>query len=160
MSTRSCIMLKVRKEDIGKVMKFDNTKVKVLNWDESTSKINKEVCAKVELNSYYIGIYCHWDGYPSYVGKVLKKAFNSYDKALNLILGGDASSIDCDYIKHYSNRGSEEWKWLKPKQDNTQNGVIRRIDCEYAYLFDEERGGWLYKHTIGCGANKSGFKKF
>lgn len=160
MSTRSCIMLKVRKEDIGKIVKFDNTKVNVVEWNEGAKDKVAEVCEEVTLDGNYIGIYCHSDGYPSWNGKVLKHEFDTYDKVLNLIVGGDASFLDYGKIRHYSNRGNEEWKWIKPTQDNMQNGVISHIDCEYAYLFDEERGGWLYKHTIGCGAKKRGFKKF
>ena len=53
MSTRSCIMLKVRKEDIGKVMKFDNTKVKVLlgdaNQDGKVSLRDASLALKVTV---------------------------------------------------------------------------------------------------------------
>jgi hypothetical protein len=111
----------------------------------------------VELNTKYIGVYCHNDGYPSWNGRVLKENYNTYDKAKNLILGGDISFIDVDNIRHYANRGCEEWKYIKPTQADTQKGVYSHIDCEYVYLFDEERGGWVYKSAYN---KKGGFKAY
>ena len=85
MSTRSCVIVKVRKEDLGKKLKFDASKVKLEDWEEQKKD---EFSKEVELKSPYVGVYCHWDGYPEGVGSVLKKCFNDYESALNLILGG------------------------------------------------------------------------
>ena len=156
MSTRSCIMLKVRKEDFGKKEKFDTNLTKVVEWD-CCGKKEDEVSEDVELNTKYIGVYCHSDGYPSWNGRVLKENYNTYDKAKSLILGGDISFIDTDNIRHYANRGCEEWKYIKPTQADTQKGVYSHIDCEYIYLFDEERGGWVYKSAFN---EKGGFKAY
>lgn len=156
MSTHSCIMLKVRKSDIGKKVKFDDTKVSVAEWVDGAKigEKSKEIC----LSNDYIGVYCHWDGYLDGVGNILKRVFNTYEKVLNLIIGGDISYLAQDTICHYANRKGEEWEWIQPKQGNTQKDIIGKIDSEYAYLFDEERGGWLYKETRGKNANKNGFK--
>ena len=40
-----------------------------------------------------LSVYCHWDGYPSFNGKVLREFYNTKEKASELINGGDCSSI-------------------------------------------------------------------
>jgi hypothetical protein len=146
MGTRSCVIIKVRKEDIGKVMKFQAKAlpVKLASWaDETTSS----KCKPVEIDSAYVGIYCHWDGYPSGVGAALLNKFHTYDEVLNLVLGGSCSHIDESDVRHYANRKGEKWNWIKPMQDKTEKGLVNYFDgawAEYAYLFDEERG-WRYK---------------
>jgi hypothetical protein len=161
MSTRSCIILKVRKEDIGKLkLKFDVSKLPVPldKWEYNES--GKNLCRPVPINNQYIGIYCHWDGYPSGVGAALKNHFKDYDSVLNLILGGSCSAID-DSVKHYANRVGEEWRYLAPKQGSSQKDLVshfRNAWAEYAYLYDEERGGWLYKSICTNNSSKNGFK--
>ena len=156
MGTRSCVIIKVRKEDIGKVMKFQAKAlpVKVASWVDKDSEGNvwrnettSSKCKPVEIDSAYIGIYCHWDGYPSGVGASLLNSFHTYDEVLNLILGGSCSSINNEVIRHYANRKGEKWDWIKPMQGKTQKALVNYFDgswAEYAYLFDEERG-WCYK---------------
>ena len=151
MATRSCIMLKVRKEDIGLAFRFDKKITDEIDWDDLSKGEAKYSCCKaVVLRESYIGVYCHSDGYISYNGEMLKKHFNTYEKALNLILGGDVSFIREDgAIRHYANRKIEwgDWTSLAPKQANTKKGVYEKIDHEYAYIFDEEKGGWLVRDT-------------
>lgn len=156
MGTRSCVIIKVRKEDIGKVMKFQAKAlpVKVGSWVDKDSEGNvwrnettSSKCKPVEIDSVYIGVYCHWDGYPSGVGASLLNSFHTYDEVLNLILGGSCSSINNEVIRHYANRKGEKWDWIKPMQGKTQKALVDYFDgcwAEYAYLFDEERG-WCYK---------------
>ena len=38
-----------------------------------------------------LGVYCHWDGYPSYNGRMLRDNFDTADKVNKLIDGGDMS---------------------------------------------------------------------
>lgn len=146
MSTRSCIILKVRKEDLGKAVKFDKKKLPIpfKNWkeewgDESAKEKSKEVI----LSHEYIGIYCHWDGDLDGVGAVLKKYFTDYDAVLNLIAGGACSSIWYDGVKHYANRKGEEWKYIEPKQHELWYRVsdfIGHDGCVYVFVDD----GWTF----------------
>ena len=47
-------------------------------------------------------IYCHWDGYPSHMGKVLHQSYGTIDLVNELLDKGDASLIDIDgESKHY-----------------------------------------------------------
>lgn len=171
MGTRSCIIVKVRKEDIGKIKKFDKKLLPVSldKWESKDSdgevymsEIGRSLCKPVAINSPYIAIYCHWDGYPSGVGAALEKNFNTYESALNLILGGSCSFIESDKVRHYANRKGEKWGYILPKQFNTKK-AISEYCCgswaEYAYLLDEE-SGWGYKEISGSmsSINKRGFK--
>ena len=166
MGTRSCIIIKVRREDIGKKTKFSEKALPITldEWVDKDSngevycnQIGEDKTEPVEIKDQYIGIYCHWDGYPEGVGEALKEKFTDYDSVLNLILGGACSFITLDKVRHYANRDGEEWEYLKPYQGNTQTSVVNNYSwLEYAYLFDEERGGWLYKKLCA----KSAFKKF
>lgn len=38
-------------------------------------------------------VYCHWDGYPSWNGYVLRKSYNDLESALELVSFGDISSL-------------------------------------------------------------------
>lgn len=42
---------------------------------------------------YYEGIYCHWDGYLEYNGKILYENYNNEEKVKELINLGDISSL-------------------------------------------------------------------
>ena len=155
MSTRSFIILKVRKEDIGKVMKFNEGLLpKPLdNWQEKDhegkvwrDETGEDLCQPVEIGDQFIGVYCHWDGYPSGVGAVLKMFFRDYNSVLNLILGGSCSYISGDAVRHYANRQGEEWEHLAPSQGKSRAELAKiggQSWAEYAYCFDEA-SGWKY----------------
>ena len=166
MSTRSCIIVKVRKEDIGKEMKFNEAMLPAPldKWESRDTdgnvwrcELGKDLCKPVVINEQYIAVYCHWDGYPEGVGADLKAHFNDYHSALNLVIGGSISATG-KHVRHYANREGEKWDYLKPTQGKTQRAVLSHFTwSEYAYLFDEERGGWVYK-PLTRNHEKRGFK--
>lgn len=47
----------------------------------------------IKTREGYNTIYCHWDGYPSYNGRLLLEHFNSPEKVEELISLGDLSSL-------------------------------------------------------------------
>lgn len=47
----------------------------------------------IETDTGYKAIYCHWDGYPSYNGKILAKYYQDKEKVNSLIAHGDADFI-------------------------------------------------------------------
>jgi hypothetical protein len=118
--------------------------VPLQGWDEYDEETAKDFSKQVTLNKPYLGIYCHWSGYPSDVGKVLKEKFSKYEDILNLLVGGDCSFICSDGVRHYANRTSEEWKWIKPKKADSPSEIAEHTDHEYAYLFED--GEWTMRH--------------
>jgi hypothetical protein len=159
MSTRSFIILKVRKEDIGKVMKFNEGLLpKPLDkWQDKDregkvwrDETGQDKCQPVEIGDQFIGIYCHWDGYPEGVGAELTTFFKDYNSVLNLILGGSCSAIDGGVVRHYANRQGEEWKYLTPSNGKSRAALARlgrQAWAEYAYCFDEATG-WKYADLL------------
>ena len=83
-------------------------------------------------------IYCHNDGYPEGVGYALLKGYNSYEKALALILGGDLSSLYKSYSCPYSLGKGEDPIQCAP--DVLEKAEIK--GC-YLYVFDYETDKWL-----------------
>lgn len=140
MATRSCIIVKVRENEIGTTQKYSDEKSKAPASSWGGSRINK--CEDVKIEKPYIGVYCHNDGYPSGVGASLKLFADTYERALNMVLGGSISSVNNDSFTHYANRDGEIWSLIAPIQGDTAIDVNAKVDEDYAYLFDEDNGGW------------------
>ena len=157
MSTRSSIILKVRKEDIGKKVKFDQSKLTLIGWGANDlysygDESGEEKSEEVTINSEYIGVYCHYDGEPNGIGRILKEQFSDYDKLLNLLIGGDISFICENGVRHYANRKGESWEWNKPKQKGTAAGIANHFG-ENSFIFKD--GKWLFKYV-----GQKAYKKF
>ena len=104
-------------------------------------------------------VYCHWDGYPDWVGKVLVKHYNTAEKVEELLALGDLSSLG-ERVKPNEN---EEHSFENPVRDVTVAYHRDRSDelnaartyysiekfitdfdeawCEYYYIFD--KGEWF-----------------
>jgi hypothetical protein len=129
MATRSNIAVVVKNEDLGKTIKFDENK---LPKDRVAEGV--EVMEEVTINKPVIQIYHHWDGYPEGVGQTLIDDFNDYDKALNLVLGGDVSSINGGCLAYYCAREG----FVEPAQLDTPI-------CEEEYVYKFEDGNWYFQ---------------
>jgi hypothetical protein len=135
MSTRSNICLVLNKEDIGKVMKFDEAK---LPKDVTCDDEFLDMVEEVRLEKPILEIFHHWDGYPECLGKTLLKQYNDYNTILNLLLGGDAISINGDNVCQYRAATGEDWKSAKPKQ-------FDKPLLNWNYLYKFENGVWYFK---------------
>lgn len=132
MATRSNIVVKVRPEDVGTTKKFD---LGLLPKGVGYSKEFIDKIGEVELQNY-MTIYHHWDGYISGLGKQLFNHYNDYQTILNVILGGDASTISSESITQYCAWGDEGWDRVQPKgSENCPN-------CEEVYIYLFEDGVW------------------
>lgn len=98
----------------------------------------------------YRGIYCHFDGYPDGVGKILSKHYTIQEKVDSLIALGDLSSLGTEvsapegkthsYDKPIENvtvayardRGDTG---CEPKDGATVKAVRDKIEHQYAYVF-------------------------
>jgi hypothetical protein len=90
-----------------------------------------------------LSVYHHWDGYPEWLGRILRTHYNSKELAAELIDGGDMSSCwtknDCENTYHpeyYSQRGED----CPPHYDNSLKEYLTDGE-EYAYLF--RNGEWV-----------------
>ncbi|MEI2414370.1 hypothetical protein V8V50_10640 [Ligilactobacillus salivarius] len=51
-------------------------------------------------NNKVRGIYCHWDGYPDYVGAILRDSYQKPSKVDSLINLGEISSLGDEISVH------------------------------------------------------------
>ena len=148
MATRSTISLKIKETDLGKTMHFD------VNNIPFGCKYSKECIDKVgdvTPSKSYLTIYHHWDGYPQGVGKTLVERYNTYESVLNLMLGGDASSINGEEIVQYCAWRGESWEHVQPlQQDNvclTEEYAYKFEDGKWYVLGVEDEKGWVDLET-------------
>ena len=106
-----------------------------------------------------LSVYHHWDGYPSWLGRILQTHYNTKEKVSSLVDGGDMSccwtkqrwskvgepggvtSEDDNYgPQYYSQRGEE----CPPRYDETVKEFLDSGE-EYAYIFTKR--GWVCYNT-------------
>ena len=90
-----------------------------------------------------LSVYHHWDGYPEWLGRILKTHYNTKDKVAELIDGGDMSSawtnagFNNETVAqgplYYSQRGDN----CPPRLDATliDDYLLGENNEEFAYLF-------------------------
>tara|TARA_A200000159_G_scaffold91486_1_gene85028 strand:- start:3292 stop:3699 length:408 start_codon:yes stop_codon:yes gene_type:complete len=95
-----------------------------------------------------LSAYHHWDGYPEWLGRILKTHYNSKSKASELIDGGDMSSCwtNCGWQnetrpetgpQYYSERGED----CPPSLMTKEEYLDKLRNEEYAYIFRD--GEWI-----------------
>jgi hypothetical protein len=105
-----------------------------------------------------LSVYHHWDGYTSWLGRILQTHYNSYEKASELIGGGDMSSCWTDERwdasadgsygpQYYSQRGDD----CPPRLDANKYEYFADNE-EYAYLF--VNGEWVCYNCYKYGGSK------
>lgn len=124
------------------------------------------------------GVYCHWDGYLSHNGRVLREHYSDPEKLKNLIAGGDifalAPEIGTQHDFRERPKGSttffhrdkgDSWKQCKSfryKRLNNLIDIAEKSGCEFFYLFDgktwqyAERGAQFF--GLSDGSQFSGLK--
>ena len=146
MATRSYIAVVIKTEDKGRVITPDL----VLLGKGICSNLKEPVFhnTTLEQGANVISIYHHWDGYPTGVGATLLEEFNDYEKVLNLMSFGDASTINgVDATFYNSWRTGEDWSFTQPKQFENEDTFTENfkddVFIEYLYLFKD--GEWYVK---------------
>ena len=93
-----------------------------------------------------LSVYCHWDGYPSFNGKVLREFYDTKEKASELINGGNISSLHTNVgwnnetlpetgPQYYTSRG-ESLEENAPRYDESIFDFLEKENNEeYAYIF-------------------------
>ena len=105
-----------------------------------------------------LSVYHHWDGYPEWLGVTLKEHFNTYEKASELIDGGN---MGCCYSDEEYNSETREYEKTEPRatyyggkeeapilsKNFTQFAFDSKSGEEYLYLFvDNEWNGFSLDH--------------
>jgi len=97
------------------------------------------------------GIYCHWDGYLSHNGRILKENYNTEAKVRELIALGQLSVLgetigekvdfnnapDGQCIAYGRDRGEED---TDAETFNTWMALLNHFGQEYNYLFVPDEG--------------------
>jgi hypothetical protein len=86
----------------------------------------------IELSdSSVLSCYHHWDGYPEWLGRILKTHYNTRDKVAELIDGGDMSTC-----------------WNEDNQPEYYSDCPPRLDAnKYDYLAEGEEYAYIYTLT-------------
>jgi hypothetical protein len=87
-----------------------------------------------------LSAYHHWDGYETWLGRILKTHYNSKELAAELIDGGDMSVAwnDDNQPEYYSARGED----CPPRLDaDLSEYLLPDNSEEYAYVF--RNGEWV-----------------
>ena len=107
-----------------------------------------------------LSVYHHWDGYPEWLGRILRTHYNTQEKVAELIDGGDMSSCWTterwgteekaeEYgPQYYSQRGED----CPPRLDATRFQYLSNGE-EYAYLFLNDE--WVCWNRNQYGENKT-----
>lgn len=103
-------------------------------------------------------VYCHWDGYPEYNGRILVEYYNTEDRARRLVELGAISTLrsrpeprgeECHSfdtpirdvtVAYHRDRGEE----FSQQQHTSVEQYFKGDIEEYGYLFTQE-GEWLVK---------------
>ena len=138
MSTRSNIRVILKEEDRNRDLKFVPNKQQSSDMSGNAwgvDQLDKGAWETVNAGgAEALMIYHHFDGYIKGVGKTLIENYNSYEDALNLVLGGDCSSINGSYCS-YATRKGEDWEGIQPKAID-ENLPAKN---EYDYMFKGDK---------------------
>jgi len=107
-------------------------------------------------------IYCHWDGYPEYNGRILNESYNKLEKVQELIELGDISSLRhhiapvTDNPSNHTFDNPHEGVTVAYHRDRGEPLCVTRDCCEdefkdqqYSYLFDVVENCWFFSEEGG-----------
>ena len=92
----------------------------------------------IKDGAYRVAQYGQWDGYPEGVGAELLKSFNSYEKALALVLAGDTSGVYDGATHAYSLGQGEDYDGMFGNRPDT----LEKPSCDQEYLYTFANGEW------------------
>jgi hypothetical protein len=96
-------------------------------------------------NGSIISVYHHWDGYPEWLGRILKTHYNTREKVAELIDGGDMSSCWTDSRWDDSADGSYGPQYYSQRGDNCPPRLDADL-CEYLLPEDSEDYSYLFRN--------------
>jgi len=96
-------------------------------------------------NKSILSVYHHWDGYPEWLGRILKTHYNTREKVAELIDGGDMSSCWTDSRWDDSADGSYGPQYYSQRGDNCPPRLDADL-CEYLLPEDSEDYSYLFRN--------------
>ena len=91
----------------------------------------------INSNGQFESTYCHYDGYPKHVGKILVEYHNSIDAAREITRGAHIRNFDHDgTIARYGD-GDGGTEIFASAEEALNNGF------DYAYVFNTEQQRWV-----------------
>lgn len=105
-------------------------------------------------NGLYRGIYVHNDGYPEWLGEVLRNHYNNIENIRKLVSYGDASYVtpvigdkpnvsrDLKVCYFYHRDRGEPKHIFETKDYDKLVSFFRRCGCEYLYVYDDDWETW------------------
>ena len=99
-----------------------------------------------------LSVYCHWDGYPSFNGRVLREFYDTKEKVDQLINGGNISSLHTNVgwnnetlpetgPQYYTSRGES----IDDNEPRVDDNIVDFLNDgeEYAYIFNQRFNEWI-----------------
>ena len=99
-----------------------------------------------------MSVYCHWDGYPSFNGRVLREFYDTKEKVEQLINGGNISSLHTNAgwknetlpevgPLYYTSRGES----IDDNEPRVDENIVDFLNDgeEYAYIFNQRFNEWI-----------------
>jgi len=90
----------------------------------------------LEDNGLHTAVYCHWDGYPAGVGKILAEHYDDRTKVKELLEHGDLSSLGrtIEESEFYAKRG-EKLKVRRNLLYRELHDACAGSGAEFLYVF-------------------------
>lgn len=133
MGTRGNIAVILKEEDLRKEKLVFNKELIPIKYDLKTFfAATHEPLYITRLNGAdRICVYVQFDAYPSGVGKVLMENYETYEKALNLVVGGSVEGLCIGYQSILESRRTDIALH--------RFGDVSGFNEEYSYLFTDGR---------------------
>lgn len=95
-------------------------------------------------------VYCHFDGYLSYNGKMLRQHYNSLAAAEDLVSGGDMSGLEANLadVEYYSRRGEDSPPMLHAGLDEAV-AYSGSAGTEFHYIYANGEWNVVCEETLG-----------
>ncbi len=92
-----------------------------------------------------LSAYSHWDGYPEWMGRILRTHYNTKEKVAELIDGGDMSSPWTEDRWDNSGDGSYGPQYYSQRGENTPPRLDADL-CEYLLPANGEEYHYLFRN--------------
>ena len=94
-------------------------------------------------------VYCHFDGYPSGVGKTLKENYDRPEDVFNLLSFGDISILNNtieDSVFYKRDRNETD---VDQAQTTLEKFITKSPGIDFKYLYDVETEEWSCRDWVG-----------